>query len=143
MRPAFAATFAAALALLALAACGSSSPEKEQANEQQGPAPADRAAGSGSGAPDPAAPPAPPDPPAPAASGTFPEACGEYRRTVERLARCGDALDPEVLARLRALFERQWAGWEALTEQDRRTLAATCERSTDAVKQAAAVACGW
>ncbi|HSK05539.1 MAG TPA: hypothetical protein VK932_30035, partial [Kofleriaceae bacterium] len=80
---------------------------------------------------------------APPPASALPEACGEYRQTVERLARCGDSLDAEVVARLRAMFEQQWAGWAALPEPDRRALAAVCASSSDAVKQAAAAACGW
>jgi hypothetical protein len=134
MRPALARSLAAALAACALGACG--------AKDAPPPMPGSASAGTDAGPPG-AEQPAPRGIGAPAAGGSFPEACGEYRRTIERLARCGDALPPEARDNLRALFERQWAGWEKLPEQDRRALAAICKSSSDIVRDAAAAACGW
>jgi len=146
MRPALAHGLAVALAV-ALAACGPSGSDGSAGKPAPGPAPPARP----EPAPPPAAPPAPaapsarPAPPAAdgSASGSFPEACDEYRGTIERLSRCVDALAPQTRDSLRALFERQWAGWAKLPEQDRRALAAICKRSSDTVQEAAAAACGW
>jgi hypothetical protein len=156
MRTAPARSLAAALAALAalalafaFAACGPSGSDRPDDRPAPGSAPLTRPAPAPR--PEPAPPPAArPAPEAgatraapPAVDGSFPEACDEYRRTVERLSGCGDALAPGARDSLRALFERQWAGWAKLPEQDRRALAAVCKRASDTVQEAAAAACGW
>lgn len=136
MRPALA-IVVAALALAA-ASCGSESGGERRAARGSA-AGSGSAAGAGSGSAAGGAAPAK----TPATAASFPAACGAYRETIERLARCGDALDDATRGRLRAMFERQWAAWEKLPEPDRRELAAICEGSAEAVREAAAAACGW
>jgi len=139
MRPTFARS-AITAAVLALAACGS--------KKEPPPAPgsASAAAPAPAAAPTPAPstpPPAPEATPASPPSGGLPAECVEYRETVQRLARCGDALPQATRDNLRSRFEQQWAGWEKLPEPERRTLAAICKRSAEDVKTAAAAGCGW
>jgi hypothetical protein len=144
------------LSVLALASCGS---KKEQ---EQAPPPA---AGSAAGAAEPARGSSAAQPTQPPAAGSavagsaaagsaaagsvaapssaLPAECNEYRETVQRLASCGDALPPATRDNLQKQFEQQWAGWEKLPEQDRRTLASICKSSADSVKAAAAAACHW
>jgi hypothetical protein len=138
MRPALARcslAAAAALAVLALAlGCGSS---KEPA-----PAPGSASAST------PAAKPPPPPPreatPAPPLTGgDFPAACAEYRETIQKLARCGDALPASTRDGLQSMFDRQWATWEKLPEKDKAELATICKGASDGVKAAASAACGW
>jgi hypothetical protein len=123
---------AAACLAAALAACGS----KEA--DRAAPAPA---AGSAAGSPRADAAPAAPE--LPAAVGPLAEACGEYRRVIEQLAACGDALPEATREELRAHFEQRWVGWEQLPEPEQRALAEICQRSAEAVAAAAGAACGW
>jgi hypothetical protein len=126
--------------VLALAACGS--------KKEPPPAPGSASAA----APAPAAKPAPPPPPSatpeappapPIAVAGLPEACNEYRATIQRLAQCSDALPQATRDNLRTHFEQQWAGWAKLPEQDKQTLAGICKSSSDTVKEAAKAGCGW
>jgi hypothetical protein len=139
-----------ALSVLALAACGS---KKE--NEQPAPAPGSAAAAEpargsaeatrpvpGSAAPDSAAA-GSAAAPSVVPSSALPAECNEYREVVQRLASCGDALPQATRDNLQKQFEQQWAGWEKLTEQDKRTLASICKSSADSVKAAASAACHW
>jgi hypothetical protein len=125
--------------LAALAACGCGSKSSEPA-----PAPGSASAQPPPREPDPGAAPSPAPLPEPGpASGGLPAACEDYRRTVARLAGCGDALPQATRDNLRAHFERQWTGWEKLPEPERRALEAICRDQAEIVKAAAAAACGW
>jgi hypothetical protein len=138
MRPSPARGLPAIVTVLALAACGS--------KEEPPPAPGAASATE----PTPAAKPAPPPPsrpspeaiPAPPIAG-LPEACNEYLETIQRLARCGDAIPPATRENLQKNFGQQWAGWAKLPEPDRQTLAGICKSSSETVKEAAKDLCGW
>ena len=140
MRPTLVRSLCLPLAVIALAACGSkeskeskeSNQSKEEARPPAPPAPP---------APRAEAAPAPPSPP-PASDSALPDACNEYRATVQRLSQCG-GLPASTHDNLKAHFERQWAGWEKLSDKDKATLDAICKSSTDSVKTAAAAACKW
>src|SRR5262245_1804089 len=129
---------AALAGLVTLAACGSSGSEKA-------PSPGS-APGSASGAPPPRTAEPAPSPetlaPLPAGAG-LPEECNEYRKTIERLSQCGDALPESTRDNLKTQLAQQWRGWETLPDQDKRALAGICKRSSDSVKTAAAAACSW
>jgi hypothetical protein len=133
----------AAASILALPACGS----KKEPPPAPGSASAAAPAATPAPAPTPAPPPKPPAPeaapPAPSAGGALPAECNEYRETIQRLAKCGDALPQSTRDNLQGHFEQQWAGWEKLPEPEKRALAAICKSSSDSVKAAAAAGCGW
>jgi len=135
-----------ALSVLALAACGSkkespppaagsaaaAEPARGSSGASAAPTPAVGSAAAGSAAA-----------PVVVPSSDLPAECNEYRETVQQLAGCGDALPQATRDNLQKQFERQWAGWEKLPEQDKRTLASICKSSADSVKAAAAAACRW
>ena len=136
MRPSPARRLPAIVTILALAACGS--------KEEPPPAPGVASATEPTPAAKPASPPrpAPEAIPAPPIAG-LPEACNEYRETIQRLARCGDAIPPATRENLQKNFGQQWAGWAKLPEPDRQTLAGICKSSSETVKEAAKDLCGW
>jgi hypothetical protein len=141
MRPTLVRSLCLTLAVTASVACGS----KESKEEAPPPAGSAAASGSGSGAqpaPRAEAPPAPRAEAPPASGSALPDACNEYRATVQRLSQCG-GLPAATHDNLKARFERQWAGWEKLPDKDKATLAAICKSSADTVKAAASAACKW
>jgi hypothetical protein len=132
----------ASVLALALAACGSKKEPPPAPGSASAAEPARGSAAAPAPAPATPAPTAEATPPAPANS-ALPAECNEYRETIKRLAQCGDALPKATRDNLQSHFEQQWAGWEKLPEQEKRTLAAICKSSSDNVRVAAAAGCGW
>lgn len=132
----------ASVLVLVLLACGS---KKDRSPEATPATPAGSAPAPTAPVVDPAPAPVvlPAEKATPTTGAALPEACAEYRTTIESLSKCSDALPASTREALRANFAREWADWDRAPDDTKASLAAACKRASDDVKTATASACSW
>lgn len=78
----------------------------------------------------------------PMAAADLPTECAEYKASIDKLATC-DKLPQATRDALKQSYEQSSTAWASTPAEGRASLGTSCKSATDAVKQAAATACGW
>jgi hypothetical protein len=72
----------------------------------------------------------------------LPAECGEYKTAIDKVATC-DKLPQATRDALKQSYDQTSASWVNIPAEGKAALGTACKSAADAIKSAAAAACGW